>query len=162
MRIDTKLVERVAQILEPYRDDEQCFLDTLDMETDAVWWIDKQLAGMQDDNDLTDALSRRIEELSARKKRLDDRAAARKATVLTVMQAMGMQKLERPLATLSVRKGSVRVNITDEASVPSQLCTVKTVRNPDKAAIKKQIDAGETVPGAELVTGDETLTVRVK
>ena len=44
--------------------------------------------------------------------------------------------------------------------MPTQLCTVKTTTTPDKAAIKRQLEAGEHVPGAELARGDDTLILR--
>jgi hypothetical protein len=53
------------------------------------------------------------------------------------------------------------VRIDDDAAIPSQLLTVKTTTAPDKAAIKRQIEAGEHVPGAALVRGDDIVTVRV-
>jgi len=52
------------------------------------------------------------------------------------------------------------VQITDEAAIPSQLC--KTTVAPDRSAIKAQLLAGETVPGAMIVTGKDSLSVRVK
>ena len=66
--------------------------------------------------------------------------------------------MERPIATVSKRIDSLSVKITDEASVPSQLC--KTVTTPDKAAIKAQLQAGESVPGAEMARGPDGVTVR--
>ena len=85
-----------------------------------------------------------------------------RAQMLKVMDAMGIKKLDRPRATISKRAGSLSVRITDEASIPTQLCTVKTITAPDKKAIRAQIEAGETVPGAELAQGADGVTVRVR
>ena len=52
------------------------------------------------------------------------------------------------------------VDITDPATIPSQLHTVKTTTTPDTAAIKRLLEAGEDVPGAMLVRGGDTLTIR--
>ena len=45
------------------------------------------------------------------------------------------------------------VEITDKALIPDELMKIKTVKEPDKAAIKKALESGEAVPGAELITG---------
>ena len=64
------------------------------------------------------------------------------------------------LGTVSRTTGRLSLQITDEASIPSQL-TVTTV-SPDKAAIKAQLEAGEAVPGAALVRGEDSVTVRTR
>jgi hypothetical protein len=50
--------------------------------------------------------------------------------------------------------------VVDQHDIPSQLTTV-TVK-PDMAAIKKQMDAGELVPGCEYQMGNSSVTVRIK
>lgn len=163
VRPDISLISRVAEYLRDMLDedfDSETFLDTLDGETDALDIADRLIASMQDDEALADAAKAQAAELSARAKRIAERAAAKKRTLGLILDATGERKLERPRATVSRMSGRVSVHITDEASVPSQLC--KTTVTPDKAAIKAQLDAGETVPGAELVRGEDTISVRVK
>lgn len=162
MRIDLPLIERVAAELAPYRDDEDVYLDTLDGETDAIDLLDREIAAEQADRATVEAITAHITALKARADRISMRADAHRKAQKLILQATGLRKIERPLATLSLRPGSVSVRIIDEASIPSQLCTVKTVTSPDKAAIRKQIEAGEYVPGAELVRGEDTLSVRIK
>lgn len=162
--INTSLIGIVSdQIREMLGDDfdAETFWDSLDGETDALDIADHVIAKMQDDAALAAATKAQADALSARAKRLSERQNAHKKALLTLLNAAGENKLERPAATVSRRKGSVSVRITDEADIPSQLMTIKTVKSPDKAAIKKQIEADGTVPGAELVRGDETVTVRV-
>jgi hypothetical protein len=90
---------------------------------------------------------------------MEARAKAMDAALLSILDATGEKKVERPRATVFRRSGSLSVNITDEASIPSQLCKITTT--PDKAAIKAQLQAGEAVPGAELARGSDGITVRV-
>lgn len=141
--------------------DDQAFWDTLDGETDALDIADRIIANMQTDAALADAAKAQADALAARAKRLGERQNAHKRALLTLLDATGQKKLERPCATVSRRAGSLSVHIVNEADIPSQLMTVKTTTSPDKTAIKKQIEAGETVPGAELVRGDDTVSVRV-
>lgn len=162
--INIGLIEQVsAQLVEMLGDDfdAETFWDTLDGETDALDIADHIIRHMQDDAALAAAAKAQAEALAMRAKRLASREGAHKKALLALLDATGQKKLERPCATVSRRKGSVSVNITNADDVPSQLCTVKTVTTPDKTAIKKQIDAGETVPGAELVRGPDGVTVRI-
>lgn len=163
-RIDLSLIERIAAELAPYRDDEDLFLDTLDGETDALAIIDREIAAEQADRAMVDAIKAHAATLGARAERIAMRADAHRAAQKMVMQAIGQKKIERPLATLSIRPGAVSVRIIpgQEDEIPTQLCRVKTTTTPDKAAIKAQIEAGQHVPGAELVRGEDTLSVRVK
>lgn len=142
--------------------DEQAFLDTLEGETDAMDVADALIDKMQSDLALAEAIKAREAELADRRRRIEGRAAACKTSLGILLDAMGSAKLERPLATVSRRPGSLSVQILDEDAIPSQLRTVKTITAPDKAAIKAQIEAGEEVPGAALVRGDATVAVRVK
>lgn len=165
IRPDFNLIEQVSrQLVELLGDDfdADTFWDTLEGETNVMEVCDHVLASMQSDEALSDAIAAQIAALSARKSRIDGRGGALKRTLLTILDATGQKKLERPLGTVSRRAGSVSVRIIDEAEVPSQLCTVKTITAPDKTAIRKQIEAGELVPGAELVRGADSASVRVK
>lgn len=160
---DIPLIRRVADHLREVIGDDfdaETFLDTLDGETNALDIADRLIASMQDDQALSDAAKAEAADIAARAKRLSERADAKKRTLLMVLDATGEKKLERPRATISRRAGGLSVQITNEAAVPSQLC--KTTVTPDKSAIKKQLEAGEAVPGAMLVRGEDTISVRVK
>ena len=161
-RFDPRLIETVAAELRDMLGedfDESTFLDSLDGETDALDVADALIAGMQDAEALATAAKAQADALKARADRLKARSAAYKGRMLTLLDAIGQKKLERPGATISRRTGSLSAQITDEASVPSQLS--KIVQTPDKTAIKKQLEAGEAVPGAELARGEDGVTVRV-
>ena len=59
-----------------------------------------------------------------------------------------------------MRKGTESVAITNEKEIPTQLC--KVTSTPDKTEIKKQLKAGVQIEGAELVTGPQTISIRMK
>lgn len=165
MRINTAFIQSMAaEIRAQLGDDfdEVSFLDTLEGETDALDVADWLLRKRMECAALSQAIVMELSDLSARKMRVDARELALRNQMLPLLDAMGVKKLERPRATISRRAGVASVRITDEASVPTQLTTVKTITAPDKAAIKAQLEAGETVPGAELVKGDDGVTIRVK
>ena len=162
LRFDPRLIEVIAADLRAVLGDdfdERTFLDTLDGETGALDLADALIAGMQDADAMAAAAKSQADAIAARAKRLADRAAAYKGRMLTLLDAIGEKKLERPRATISRRSGSISVQITDADAVPTQLC--KFVKTPDKTAIKKQIEAGEDVPGARLERGADGVTVRI-
>ena len=163
MRIDPENIRRWADEVRAELGDDfdhQTFIDTLDGLTDVSDIADKLIADMLDADALADAMRAQIADLTARRDRFDRRQDAIRRVLLDLLNATGEKKLERPRATISRRAGVASVQIVDETSIPSQLC--KTTVAPDKAAIKAQLLAGETVPGAQLVTGPDGLTVRVK
>lgn len=161
MRPDLKLIEKVSVELEAMLGEDfeaEAFWDTLDGETDVLDVADYVLSKVAADEALAAAIKTQKDALASRQSRIAARASAAKKSLLTILDAAGQKKLERPIATISRRSGSLSVQITDEASIPSQL--TKTTTSPDKAEIKKQLDAGEAVPGAELSRGDDGVTVR--
>jgi hypothetical protein len=109
---------------------------------------------------MAEAIRGQEADMKARRQRYDMRGEAFRRQLLNLLDAIGEKKIERPRATVSRRAGLPSVQITDEAAVPSQLC--KTTVAPDKTAIKAQLMAGETVPGAQIVVGDDGVTVRTK
>lgn len=163
MRIDLTHIRRMADAIATTddRDDELGFWDTLAGETTAEEAADELIGSILADEAMAAALKVQEAAMKARRDRIEARAKAKRRAGIELLNAAGLKKLERPRATLSRTAGRTSVHITDEASVPTQLCTVKTVTTPDKAAIKRQLEAGETVPGAELVRGDDALTMRV-
>jgi hypothetical protein len=146
MNAHLTLIEAVAALLQPYADDEDLYQDMIEGETDALDLLDSQIASMQNDEALAEAIKAQEANLKARRERIEWRADAHKKAALLIMNAAGLKKAERPRATISVRPGSVSVQITDEAEIPTQLMREKITRAPDKAAIKAQLEAGETVP----------------
>lgn len=160
-RANLSLIAAMAEALAPYRDDEETYLDTLDGETDILDLLDAEIAAMQADDALAIAIKDQEVALRTRRERIEMRAAAHKKNLHLLLSHASLKKAERPRATVSIRPGSVSVNIVNEADIPTQLMRERVTRSPDKAAIKAQIEAGETVPGAELVRGEDTISVRV-
>ena len=74
------------------------------------------------------------------------------------MQAAGQNKTTAGDFKLSIRQ-TERINITDEQLIPEKYITVRETKDISKNAIKEAIKKGETVPGAEIITGT-SLTVK--
>lgn len=163
IRPDFKLIQLMAEEIRAALGDDfdaEAFLDTLDGETDAADIADRLLAELADAEAMAEAIRGQEADMKARRQRYDMRGEAFRRQLLNLLDAIGEKKIERPRATVSRRAGLPSVQITDEAAIPSQLC--KTTVAPDKAAIKAQLMAGEAVPGAQIVVGDDGVTVRTK
>jgi hypothetical protein len=141
-------------------DDEDCFLDTLDGETDAMDVLGKLIQERQEiqaNEAAVKALAKTYQERAAR---LDAKADAISQTIGHLLDAIGSKKVAHPLATVSRTKARQSVLVTNPEEIPTQLTKVK--RSPDLAAIKEQLEAGDFVPGAEIKLGNPGVTVRVK
>lgn len=159
IRIQADHAARLREQLASFGDDDLT-LDMIEGETRLIDMLDAIMAARADDAALADALKAQIDDLTARKRRFEARADARKKLVHAALDVSGLRKIERPAYTASIGASPVSVIITDDGAIPDNLVRVK--REPDKTAIKKALQAGENVPGASLSNGGETLSIRVK
>ncbi len=141
-------------------EDDVMRLDTIDGGTNLVPLLSRIVTARNERLALAEGLNLYIKELTERRDRFSRGADGLKGLALKLMATASLPKIELPEATLSVGAGRSSVSITDIAALPQG--TFTTERKPDKAAIKALLDAGEDIPGAALVTGENTLTVRVK
>ena len=61
---------------------------------------------------------------------------------------------------VTVRAPSKSVEITDSGALPSEFVEYETNIKPDNLAIKKQLEAGIEVPGAQIKTGKPSLLIK--
>jgi len=161
MWIDYEEIRRMADnIREMVGDDDDCFLDTLDGETDAMDILGKLIQERQEIQAFEAATKDLVKQYQDRAAKLNAKADAISQTIGHLLDAIGEKKVVHPLATVSRTKARQRVVIEDENEIPTQLMKVK--RSPDLTAIKEQLDAGEYVPGATIQLGNPGVTVRVK
>lgn len=140
--------------------DEETFLDTLDGETDAMDIIGALVRERNEAKAMEGAAKSVADEYRTRASRMSDKQKAVAKSLGKMLDAIGERKVVHPLATVSRTKGRVSLEINDESAIPSQLTVTRV--EPDNAAIKSQLESGEEVPGACLVTGEQGVTVRVK
>jgi seryl-tRNA(Sec) selenium transferase len=154
---------KIAQVLDALKaadcfDDDELKLDMLEAETDVHALIKDLLDGCEEDETIIEALKLQVETRNARKDRLNQRIEARRAAIMSLLNACGTDKFKIPEATLSLRKLGPRPIIQDAAALPDHL--VKTERKPDAKAIKEAFDAGDIIPGVVPSNGGESLTIR--
>lgn len=98
---------------------------------------------------MVEAAGEEIKRLQAIKKTFENIEKRLKERLSQGMEVMGYDKIEMGLHKLSFRS-STAVNVTDESAIPSEYLKVET--SVDKMAVKKALQDGVEVAGAELVT----------
>lgn len=74
-----------------------------------------------------------------------------KDALLKTMIALGHDELSTPDMRIKLQKSPPRLDITEEALIPSNM--KKVVYSPDRELIKQAIESGEVVPGAQVTRG---------
>ena len=160
MRLNSSMLTYMAEELAPYSEELEVFWDTLDGETDVMDLVSSVLTQISDAEAGMIACHEMAKRYSERRSTLDARKVRLNKMLKTIMLCANQSKIPHPLGTVSLRKGTESVAITNEKEIPSQLC--KTTVTPDKTEIKKQLKAGVQIDGAELVTGPLTISIRMK
>jgi len=158
MKIDFALLQELSEEFKEL--DAEWFWDTLDGETDILDVVNAILknkfqnaAGIKMNLNLAAEYKARAYDLETRDRSYNNQ-------LMKIMEMTKQTKILSPLATVSKRKGVESIVITDEEKIPSQLCNVVT--SPDKSAIKRLLQQGEMIDGAELTRGSETVSIRRK
>ena len=99
---------------------------------------------------LNKATKETIQDLQERVSADSKRIEALKWLMTKAMDSLQYTEVKSPEVTLRFRKSS-SVEITDSELLPEQFLRTKTVVEPDKAAIKNALKAGEKIQGAQLV-----------
>jgi len=126
--------------------DADMILASIESETNALELMDKVLEAVVSDELM-------VEQGSARLKRIEARAQ-RHRLILRAMMEQIAEKVERPLATLSISYRTKPV-VTDASRLPPEL--MRTA--PDMTALARALKDG-AVAGAELSNPSPVLTLR--
>lgn len=151
------LVETIATVI---GDDEDARHDAVQGETGLLDVISAAVLRIGELQSFEVALDERVKALSARKRRLGEQADLLRAAIHNAMGAAELHKIELPIATISLRPIAASVSVADEADIPSDYWKPQPPKL-DKAALLKALKAGETIPGASLSNGGETISIRV-
>ena len=109
-----------------------------------------------------DALKTEASRLNARAKTFENRAASLKGMLMEAMRAQGKMKLRTTRFTFSISPTPPAVRVTDlDAALNAGYIKEPKMDESilDKAAIKRDLEAGMDIPGVELVQS-ESLRMR--
>lgn len=101
------------------------------------------------------ACGEEIARLTARRRARQNSIERLRSYLLDCLTVAGLERLQTPTLTVSVREGSERVEVSDPNLLDDDLCEVK--RTPNKTAIKAAIKAGRDVRAASIVRGPKTV-----
>lgn len=160
MKIHSSELAYLSEILSEYKDDLETFWDTLDGETNVMDMVGSGLEDLVTAEGDEAKLDHMILKYSQRRDVVRSRKEAIKRSLKIILLATQQKKIPHSLATITLREGSQSVLIADEKKIPTQLC--RTTVTPDKAAIKKLLQAGEVIDGAVLNTGPQSISIRMK
>jgi len=147
------LIEAHPEIAE----DDAFLADIIEGETDANAIMERLVIERAEaiaNGEAMDALAEKYTQISDR---WTMRAENRRKLMGLVLDATGLRKMVTPAGTVSVSPGRVSLSLADDFSPPQGYA--RTRIEPDKAAIKAALEAGETMPGASLVTGKPIVKV---
>lgn len=153
-------IEALKAIYPEISEDIDLLADTIEGQTNLDAILEKLVGFVLDAESMAEAVKARKAEISERQKRFERQSETGRKAIHQLMEAACQSKIVLPEATLSILPGRQNVAIFDLDSLPQG--TFKTERIPDKAAIKSLISAGEDIPGAELRTSADTLSVRTR
>jgi hypothetical protein len=140
--------------------DEALLLDMVEGETDFMEAVDAILARIEEDQAMVVGTDKAISDLQARRDRFAKRIETSRALLeQSLMVAEIDAKVERPTATLFLTRRAAKVEITDEAAIPSRFWKAAEPKL-DKKAVGDALKGGEAVPGASLNNQAPTITIR--
>ena len=152
----------IAAIRETVRavdpDDDDLLIGMIEGSTDAGELLDDLLEMEATAQSHIAANKQRMKQLSERNTRLDAKSNAARAGMLKVLDATGLRKMERAAATVSLRAVPPKAEGDAMTDLPEDCVIVKY--SPDRAAIKKALESGDTIPGWRLTNGGSTIAIR--
>lgn len=113
--------------------------------------IDRFCQFLRIESERADAIKAESKRLARKAQTAQNRLDYIRARYLTIMQQHGLRKVSGKVYTASVRE-SQAVAIEDQNAIPAEFWKVREERTPDKLKIKNYINAGQVVPGCNLIS----------
>lgn len=148
-------------IAETVADDEQAVTDAIEGETNLFEAVDKALARMAELDAHRIGLEAYVANCKSRIERFDRAETRLREALQSAMQITGQKKIERALATISLRPTRPSVMVLDMTSIPVWFKR-HGEWSADKTAIGAALKSGVPVPGAALSPTSTTLHVATR
>lgn len=156
-------IEAARVLLANYRDiigdDEQAKADAVEGETNLNEAIHKGVVRLAELDAMRTGIASFLEKLKARDGRLAKQEEGLRTSIQTAMEIAERKTVETDLATLSRSPTPPKVIVVKEDEIPANYWVRGEPRLDKKAllAALKDLPKGETIPGAELSNGGESL-----
>ena len=137
--------------------DDAFLADIIEGETDAPAIMERLVIERREALANGEAMDKLANDYAALSDRWTVRAESRRKLMGLVLDATGLRKMQTPAGTVSMSPGRVSLALADDFTPPQGYARTKI--EPDKAAIKAALEAGEVMQGASLVIGKPIVKV---
>ncbi|EBY5196079.1 TPA: siphovirus Gp157 family protein [Salmonella enterica subsp. enterica serovar Infantis] len=135
--------------------------DTLEgMEGELTDKIEQLLAIVKNESGYAERLKEEAKSLNERAAVIQNKIENILAYIASSLEIVGKKKIRAGLHQVTVRAPSESVDITDSSALPPEYVEYETVIKADKLAIKHQLKAGNSIPGAQLKVGKPSLIIK--
>lgn len=141
--------------------DAETLADTLEGETNLHEMVAAIARSALEDEAMVDCLVKRLDDMKARRDRLQLRADRKRALVLRVMSEARLTKLVVPDFTLSVRSGSPSLEVVVEALVPDAYWKPQPPKL-DRQSLITDLKRGVAIDGVRLSPAHPHLAIRTR
>ena len=151
-----------AKLIAEFPDlDNETLSDTLEGISDLNEIIAELLRSALADQAMAEGLKLRIEDMSARLRRLKDGASKKKQLALDAMNDAGIKKLTEPDFTASIRKGQAILQVARDEVIPDDFWLPQPPKL-DRLALISALKQGTQIQGASLAEPEPSLAIRTK
>ena len=141
--------------------DEETLSDTLEGISDLNEIIAEVLRSALVDQAMAEGLKLRIEDMSARLRRLKDGASKKKQLARDAMNETGIKKFTEPDFTASIRKGQAILQVDSEETIPNEFWLPQPAKL-DRLALISALKQGTQIKGTSLAEPESSLAIRTK
>jgi len=155
-------IEAARALLYAMRDDldgdDQTTLDMVEGQTNLQEAMQAAVLRVRELEAHMEALSEVVDQLRARKARMETGKERIRTTLLSAMNVMGVRKIALAVATIGVRNTPEYVDLADESRLPQKFLIPQPPK-PDKRLILAALKTGEHIDGARLLPGRQTIAI---
>ncbi|HCQ7755487.1 siphovirus Gp157 family protein [Citrobacter sp. 50677481] len=135
--------------------------DTLEgMEGELTDKVEQLLAIVKNESGYAERLKEEAKSLNERAAVIQNKIENILSYIASSLEMVGKKKIRAGLHQVTVRAPSESVDITDSSALPPEYVEYETVIKADKLAIKHQLKAGNSIPGAQLKVGKPSLIIK--
>lgn len=135
--------------------------DTIEwMEGELTDKIEQLLAICKNETGYAERLKEEAKSLSERAAVTMNKVESIQAYIAAALTTAGKKKIRAGIHQVTIRSPSESVEIIDSNALPPELVEFETIIKADKLAIKHQLKAGNSVPGAQLKVGKPSLIIK--
>ena len=122
--------------------------------------VESILKAIKNEEAYAEALSKEADAFNRRARIALSKSKAMKEYIVSALSAASITKLRAGTQQVTVIKPKDSVKIVDLDKLPVELVDYETIIKPHTLDIKKKLQAGEKIEGAELHTGKPALLIK--